>query len=138
MALPQKEYFSLAALADRRQIPFQDVLHYAETGKLRCSVWINQTWVNVGVIKRHANGRKIFEPHDNIYIEGFVGIIPEDCRRLFRNKRANTAVFASLAEENLYLHIAEETKAKIIIKASAYNICRACKKASCGEEKHAT
>ncbi len=116
MPLPEREYFDLSALAKRWQTTVQDVQHYAETGKLRCSVWLDQISVETGVFKKRANGQKLFEPLEKLYIEGFVGIRPEDCRRLFRNERASTTVFVSLKQENLYLHITRETEAKIAIE----------------------
>lgn len=106
----------MPTLANRWQASLADVQHYAETGKLRCSVWINETFIEVGMFTRQANGCRVFEPQESIYIEGFVGIMPEDCRKLFRNKRANTIIFVSLKKPNCYLHIAKEQQAKIIIE----------------------
>ena len=116
MPLPKKDYYDLPTIADLWQTDLKDVQHYAETGKLRCSVWISQTEIEMGVFSKQANGKKIFEAQDNVYIQGFVGVLPEDCRKLFRNKKANTTIFVSLKRPNCYLHIAEEEKIKITIK----------------------
>jgi hypothetical protein len=116
MPFPQREYVTLRSVAQSWKAPIADVRHYAETGKLRCAIWINETCIELGSFERLANGQKHFCPDCTVYVEGLVGLLPEDCRLLFRNKCASCSIFVSLKTDGLFLQIADEAKRTVSIK----------------------
>ena len=108
MPLPEKDYYDLNSLAKRWNISLSDVQHYAETGKLICSVHIDIRLTQVGIFKEQANGFREFQSEKEIYIEGPVGIVPSDCRKVFRNNQTDSIVFRSLIHNGQYLRLVDQ------------------------------
>ena len=116
MPLPEKDYYDLNSLAKRWNISLFDVQHYAETGKLVCSVHIDMRLTQIGIFKKQKNGKKQFEIKDRAYVEGLVGIIPSDCRKVFRNNQTDTIIFESLKINGEYLRLADNLNKRVQIE----------------------
>lgn len=74
-----------------------------ESGLLRACIWLPLRFVERGVIK---NRKFIFESHE--MTEGFVGVRPEDCRRICSSGRARLRSFTSVGEEGHILRLTYE------------------------------
>lgn len=116
MPLPEKEYYDLEYLAKRWGISLLDVQHYAETGKLICSVHIDMRETEIGIFKKRERGKLEFEVRDKAYVEGLVGIVPADCRKVFRNSSTDTIIFESLKIKGEYLRLADNPDQTVQIK----------------------
>lgn len=116
MPLPEKDYYDLNSLAKRWHISLFDVQHYAETGKLICSVHIDMRLTQIGIFKKQNNGKKQFEAKDKAYVEGLVGIVPSDCRKVFRNNQTDTIIFESLKVSGEYLRLADNLNKRVQIE----------------------
>lgn len=108
MPLPKREYFKLKELSERWGTSEERVCHYVETGKLTCSVWLKQTPIEMGRLKKQQNGKYVFNPEFEVWVRGFVGVPPEDCRWVFRDGKARIACFVSIRQQGYYLQFKNE------------------------------
>lgn len=108
MPLPEQEYYALYELNQRWNISQKLIWHFIETGKLPCCIWLKQTLMEVGRIKKQQNGQEIFTVEKELWIKGFVHLLAEDCRWLFRNGNLQTSRFRSILEAEHFLQLKEE------------------------------
>lgn len=108
MPLPKREYFTLDEVSERWNTSRKRVCHYVETGKLTCSVWLKQTPIEMGRLRKQQNGKYVFTPEFEVWVRGFVGVSSEDCRWVFRDGKAQIACFVSIKQQGYYLQFKNE------------------------------
>lgn len=108
MPLPKREYFTLKEVSDRWNTSRERVCHYVETGKLTCSIWLRQTPIEMGQLKKQHNGKEVFQPEFEVWVKGFVGVSPEDCRMVFRDGEVNVLSFVSIRQKGYFLQFKKE------------------------------
>lgn len=103
MAFPAKEYNRLQSLQKIWDVSQEDMWYVIESGLLRACIWLPLRFVERGVIK---NRKFIFESHE--MTEGFVGVRPEDCRRICSTGRARLRSFTSVGEDGHIMRLTYE------------------------------
>lgn len=103
MSLPEKKYDRLISLQRRWNIAQEDVFYAIENGLLNTCIWLPLRYVERGAIR---NRKFIYECHE--HQEGFVGVRPEDCRRICSHGRAKLRIFTSICEDGHILRLAYE------------------------------
>lgn len=103
MAFPAKEYNRLQSLQKIWDVSQEDMWYVVESGLLRTCIWLPLRFVERGVIK---NRKFIFESHE--MTEGFVGVRPEDCRRICSTGRARLRIFTSICKDGHILRLTYE------------------------------
>lgn len=76
---------------------------WVENGLLRACIWLPLRYVERGVIR---NRKFIYEAHE--HQEGFVGVRPEDCRRICGSGRAKLRIFHSICHGSHMIRLAYE------------------------------
>jgi len=100
---PQKEYERLLCLQKQWKVSQEDLFYSVENNLLRVCVWLPLRYVERGAMR---NRRFIYERHE--HQEGFVGVRPEDCRRICSTGRAKLRIFTSVGEDGHILRLAYE------------------------------
>lgn len=114
MPLPQLEYYALDMLPERWGISIEQIQHYIETGKLFCCIWLKHAPVIMGHIKRQHNGREVFCAQEDCWTKGFVRVIPEDCRWVFRDGQTQASCFMSIQVPGLFLQLKQDQPERTI------------------------
>lgn len=104
MAFPAKNYYRLKSLQKRWGVSQEDLFYAMENGLLRVCVWLPLRYVERGVINKER--KFIYETHE--HQEGFVGVRPDDCRRICSTGRAKLRVFHSVCGDGHILRLAYE------------------------------
>jgi hypothetical protein len=103
MAFPAKDYDRLRSLQKKWKISQDDMFYAIENGILRTCVWLPLRFVERFAVK----GQKFtFENHEPQC--GFVGVRPEDCRRICSTGCAKLRTFNSIAQDNHFLRLPHE------------------------------
>ena len=103
MAFPHKKYERLRNLQKLWQVSHDDIYYAAENGILKTAIWLPLRYVERRVI---ADRKFIYETCE--HLEGFVGVRPEDTRKIFSHGRAKLRIFNSFAKEGHILRLAYE------------------------------
>lgn len=103
MVFHDKAYDRLHNLWKRWGITQEDAYYAIENGLLRTCVWLPLRYVERGVIK---DGKFIYERHEPK--EGFIGVRPEDFRRICSTGRAKLREFRSIKQEGHIIRMAYE------------------------------
>ncbi|MCP5361697.1 MAG: hypothetical protein H6908_03520 [Hyphomicrobiales bacterium] len=103
MAFPAKEYNRLQSLQKIWDVSQEDMWYVVESGLLRACIWLPLRFVERGVIKQR---KFIFESQETT--EGFVGVRPEDCRKICSTGRARLRIFNSVGEDGHILRLPYE------------------------------
>lgn len=100
MAFPAKDYDRLRSLQKKWKISQDDMFYAIENGILRTCVWLPLRYVERFAVK----GQKFtFEKHETQC--GFVGVRPEDCRRICSTGCAKLRALNSIAQDNHFLRL---------------------------------
>jgi hypothetical protein len=108
MPLPEQDYYALYELNQRWGISQKLICHFIETGKLPCCVWLKQSLMEVGRMKKRQNGQEFFTKEKEQWIKGFVHLLSDDCRVIFRHGNVDTCLFRSILEPEHFLQLKEE------------------------------
>ncbi len=103
MVLLDKTYDRLHNLWTRWGMSQEDAFYAIENGLLRTCVWLPLRYVERGVIK---DGKFIYERHEPK--EGFIGVRPEDFRRICSTGRAKLREFHSVKQAGHIIRMAYE------------------------------
>lgn len=103
MAFPAKEYNRLQSLQKIWDVSQEDMWYVVESGLLRTCIWLPLRFVERGVIKQR---KFIYETHEEQ--EGFVGVRPEDCRKICSTGRAKLRIFHSISKDEHILRLTYE------------------------------
>jgi len=103
MAFPAKDYDRLKSLEKKWDISPEDMLYAIENGILRTCIWLPLRYVERIAIKEH---KFVFETQEHQC--GFVGVRPEDCRRICSTGCAKLRIFNSVNEADHILRLAYE------------------------------
>lgn len=103
MAFPAKEYNRLQSLQNIWDVSQEDMWYVVENGLLRTCIWLPLRFVERGVIKQR---KFIFESHETT--EGFVGVRPEDCRKICSTGRARLRIFNSVCDDRHIIRLTYE------------------------------
>lgn len=103
MALPSKDYHRLKSLRKKWDFSQEDIFYALENSMLRACIWLPLRYVEKVAVK---NRQFIYEAHE--HQEGFVGVRPEDCRRICGTGRAKLRVFTSVCHDNHIYRLAYE------------------------------
>lgn len=103
MAFPAREYNRLQSLQQIWDVSQEDMWYVVESGLLRTCIWLPLRFVERGVIK---NRKFIYETHEPQ--EGFVGVRPEDCRKICSTGQAKLRIFHSICTDEHILRLAYE------------------------------
>lgn len=100
---PDKKYERLGYLQKRWQVSQEDIYYAVENGILKTSIWLPLRCVERGVLK---DRKFVFENHE--FLDGFVGLRPQDTRAIFSHGRAKLRTFTSIEECTHILRICYE------------------------------
>lgn len=103
MAFPEKDYDKLKSLQKKLGISKEDVFYAVENGILRACIWLPLRYVERVAIK---DCTFVFERHEHQC--GFVGVRPEDCRRICSTGSARLRIFNCVCEAHHILRLAYE------------------------------
>lgn len=103
MGIPEKAYDRLHNLGKQWGIAQEDIYYAVENALLRACVWLPLRYVERGVIRE---GRFIFENHE--LKEGFIGLRPQDFRRVHSTGRAKLREFHSVKQDGHIIRLAYE------------------------------
>lgn len=110
MPLPDREYFSLLSLAPRWGVEEDDVRYYAEHGELDVYCWLDRREVML-YQPQSKNCAMTCECRD---MEGYVGIKPHDCRKIFRCGKYKLTNFIDLVHEGFEIVVSPQSRDTII------------------------
>jgi hypothetical protein len=100
MAFPAKDYDRLRSLQKKWKISQDDMFYAIENGILRTCVWLPLRYVERFAVK---GNKFIFEKFETQC--GYVGVRPEDCRRICSTGCAKLREFNSITQENNFLRL---------------------------------
>lgn len=80
MPLPERPHLYLDEVAEQLGVSQRDIENYLMQGKLRASIWLLPTFVEMSIFELHHKG--IYEPFDQRWYEGYVELSPVTCRKL--------------------------------------------------------
>ena len=80
MPLPERPHLYLDEVAEQLGVSLRDIENYLMQGKLRASIWLLPTFVEMSIFELHHKG--IYEPFDQRWYEGYVELSPVTCRKL--------------------------------------------------------
>lgn len=80
MPLPERPHLYLDEVAEHLSVSLRDTQNYLMQGKLRASIWLLPTFVEMSIFELHHKG--IYEPFDQQWYEGYVELSPVTCRKL--------------------------------------------------------
>ncbi len=103
MAFPAKEYYRLKTLRKQWGLSQDDMFYAVENGILRACIWLPLRYVERIVLSER---KFVCECHE--HKEGFVGVRPEDCRRICSTGRAKLRIFTSVYRDDQILRLAYE------------------------------
>lgn len=103
MAFPTKDYNKLEGLQKIWGVSQEDMFYTVENALLRTCVWLPLRYMERGIMK---DKKFIYEAHEPK--EGFVGVRPEDCRRICSTGRAKLNIFNSICDDGYILRLAYE------------------------------
>jgi len=103
MPLPEREYFSLKALDQRWEIPHEDICYAIENGLLRACAYLEISWMEFC----HREGQRLIVEITS-RCEGWVGIEPKDCRRIFSRGESKLTSFISIRHDGHILRLSSE------------------------------
>ena len=103
MIFPEKDYDRLQSLRQHWCLTEDDVYYAVENGLLPVCVWLPLRYMERGVVTEH---RYIFEQYE--HKEGFVGVRPEDFRRIASTGCAKLRIFRSANADGHILRLAYE------------------------------
>jgi hypothetical protein len=103
MRIPEKKYFKINSLRKQWEISKEDMFYIVENGLLRATIWLPLRYVERIVMKNNMLIHECHEPK-----EGFVGLRPEDSRRVCGNGRAPLRTFTSVAQAGHILKLTDE------------------------------
>ncbi|KAA3634001.1 MAG: hypothetical protein DWQ02_12180 [Bacteroidetes bacterium] len=66
-------------------------------------VWLRHCCCTLGKLRYGKDGREIFHPLQEQWIKGFVQLLAEDCRWLFRHGKVNASLFHTLNEPKFFI-----------------------------------
>jgi len=98
MPLPEPDYYRLEQVAKRWEASCEQVQHFLETGKLACHIWPKPCWAEKGILVKQVNGTEVFHAEKRVWRKGFLRLIPEDCRWVFRYGQTNSLQFMTTDE----------------------------------------
>ncbi len=91
MPLPERPHLYLDEVAERLGVSMRDTENYLMQGKLRVSIWLLPTFVEMSIFELHHKG--IYEPFDQRWYEGYVELSPVTCRKLLVGGQAEERCF---------------------------------------------
>lgn len=100
MAFLAKDYDRLKSLQKKWNISQEDMFYAIENGILRTCVWLPLRYVERFAVKGH---KFTFEKYETQC--GFVGVRPEDCRRICSTGCAKLRAFNSITQDNHFLRL---------------------------------
>lgn len=103
MAFPAKDYERLKSLEIKWGMSREDMLYAIENGLLRACIWLPLRYVERIAMKDLTF---VFEKHE--HQSGFVGVRPEDCRRICSTGCANLRIFNSVCKADNIIRLAYE------------------------------
>lgn len=103
MAFPAKDYDRLRSLQKKWDVSKEDIFYAIENGILRTCIWLPLRYVERVAIKEC---KLIFERHEHQC--GFVGVRPEDCRRICSTGCARLRIFNSVRQDDQIIRLAYE------------------------------
>lgn len=103
MAFPAKDYERLKSLEQKWGMSRDDMLYAIENGLLRTCIWLPLRYVERIAMKDLTF---VFEKYE--HQSGFVGVRPEDCRRICSTGCANLRIFNSVCAADNIIRLAYE------------------------------
>jgi len=100
---PAREYHRINALQKNWEMSQDDMYYAIENGLLQVCIWLPLRYVERIVV---CNQKFVCECHE--HQEGFVGVRPEDCRRICSKGRAKLRTFTSVCDDGHILRLAYE------------------------------
>lgn len=105
MPLPERQYFSLCNLASRWGVKKGDIKYYVEHGELATCCWLDLREI-MRYQPRQDNCKITCE---YMIFEGYVGLTPRDCRKIFRCGKYKLTSFFDLEDSGFEIAIAPKS-----------------------------
>ena len=109
MPLPEREYFSLKSLENRWDMTREDIHYAVENGLLRACAFLEISWMEFC----HREGQRLIV-EVTTRCDGWVGIEPKDCRRIFSRGESKLTSFVSIRHDGHILRLSSEPPQKPI------------------------
>ncbi|MEK6747520.1 MAG: hypothetical protein AABY33_10880 [Pseudomonadota bacterium] len=103
MSLPEREYFSLKSLEKRWAMPLEDIYYAIESGLLRACTYLEINWMEFC----YREGQKLIV-EITTRCEGWAGVEPKDCRRIFSKGERKLTSFISVRNDGHILRLSNE------------------------------
>lgn len=110
MPLPDRQYFSLCSLAGRWGVENDDIKYYVEHGELHTCCWLDLR----EVMRYQPRKERCSITCEYIEYEGYVGLCPRDCRKIFRCGKYKLTSFIDLERDGFEIAITPQSRDAII------------------------
>ena len=119
MPFPKRDYFTLNQVADRWGTDLEQVKYSIFHDELEACCWFDRREVN---FYEFAGASSYLD-----WVSGYVGIFPEDCRRIFRPGDIHLHRFFSLDGQGAYFRIASKKQKALIHPSEVFVRLSSCR-----------
>lgn len=110
MPLPERQYFSLCNLASRWGVKKDDIKYYVEHGELLACCWLDMR----EVMRYLPQKERCSITCEYVNYEGYVGLKPCDCRKIFRCGKYKIVNFIDLEQEGFEIALTPHSRDALI------------------------
>ena len=110
MPLPDRQYFSLYSLAGRWGVENDDIRYFVEHGELATCCWLDLR----EVMRYQPRKERCSITCEYNHFEGYVGLSPRDCRKVFRCGKYKLTNFLDLDSSGFEISITPQSRDAII------------------------
>jgi hypothetical protein len=110
MPLPSKKYYSLTNLVKRWGVEEEDIKYHIEHGDLKTCCWLDLRSVMRYQPTNGGNAMTVY----NENFEGYVGLKPQDCRKIFRCGQYKLVHFLDLEQEGFEIALLPQSRDALI------------------------
>ena len=110
MPLPERQYFSLCNLASRWGVKKGDIKYYVEHGELATCCWLDLR----EIMRYQPRQESCKITCEYMSFEGYVGLTPRDCRKVFRCGKYKLTSFFDLEDSSFEIALAPKSRDALI------------------------
>ena len=127
MSLPPLNYYTIAQVAKRWDTRKKYIRHYLETGMMRASIWLRRSIAEEGRLITLEKGVQEFVIKEKLLLKGFVQLLPDDCREIFRFGKVEPCLYGSYENTGYFLRLEESaaTLCEMDIRILHHDLIRA-------------